>query len=125
MVPFRGDDMEVRHLKVMGDYGMVQPIPFDPKVEDSVRAAIQQSDVVINLIGKDYETTHFLPWLVNQSFEDTHIKLAETIARIAVEEGCDALVHTSALAASPDSVSRWARTKVCQQRHLSCGGFAH
>ena len=86
VIPFRGDDMEWRDLRVMGDYGMVVPLPYSPRDVDSVRAAIRNSDIVINLIGKDYETTHFAPNLINYSFEDTHHSVAETIAKIAVEE---------------------------------------
>ena len=86
VIPFRGDDMEWRDLRVMGDYGMVVPLPFSPRDEDSIRACIRKSEVVINLIGKDYETTHFAPNLVNYSFEDTNTRVAETIARISVEE---------------------------------------
>lgn len=86
VIPFRGDDMEWRDLRVMGDYGMVVPLPFSPRDEDSIRATIRNSDVVVNLIGKDYETTHYAPNLINYSFEDTHNTLAATIARISVEE---------------------------------------
>ena len=52
VIPFRGDDMEWRHLKLCGDYGQVVPVPFSPHNEDSIRRAIGDSDVVINLMGK-------------------------------------------------------------------------
>lgn len=44
--------MEWRHLKVMGDLGVVAPVPFSPRDEDSIHRAIEGSDIVINLIGK-------------------------------------------------------------------------
>lgn len=86
VIPFRGDDMEWRDLRVMGDYGLVLPVPFSPRDDASIRSAIRNSDVVINLAGKDYETTHFAPNLVNFSFRDVNVGLAEKIARISVEE---------------------------------------
>lgn len=53
VVPYRGDDMEWRHLKPAGDLGMVAPVPCNPKESlDSVRRAIAGSDIVINLMGK-------------------------------------------------------------------------
>ena len=52
IIPFRGDDMEWRHLKVSGDLGGVTPISYSPQNIDSVRRVIAGSDVVINLIGK-------------------------------------------------------------------------
>ena len=52
IIPFRGDDMEWRHLKVSGDLGGVTPISYSPQNVDSVRRVIAGSDVVINLIGK-------------------------------------------------------------------------
>lgn len=52
VIPFRGDDMEWRHLKLCGDYGQIVPVPFSPHDEDSIRRAIGDSDVVINLMGK-------------------------------------------------------------------------
>lgn len=44
--------MEWRHLKVMGDLGVVAPLPFNPKDDDSIHRALEGSDIVINLIGK-------------------------------------------------------------------------
>lgn len=52
IIPFRGDDMEWRHLKVAGDYGNIVPVPFSPNDDDTIRRAIGESDVVINCIGK-------------------------------------------------------------------------
>ncbi len=78
--------MEWRDLRVMGDYGNIVPVPFSPRDEQSVRSCLRGVDVVVNLIGKDYETTHFAPNLVNYSFEHTHANVAETIAKISVEE---------------------------------------
>ena len=72
-------------LQVMGDLGIVAPMPYSPRDVDSVRRAVEGSDIVINLIGKDYETSHYLPWLVNYSFEDVNVKIPEMLAKISVE----------------------------------------
>jgi len=52
IIPWRGDDMEWRHLKVCGDLGVVIPRPYSPKDTDSIRRCIEGSDIVINLVGK-------------------------------------------------------------------------
>ena len=59
--PFRGDEMEVRLLKPMFGLGQLALMPFSARDEDSIRASMAQSDVVINLIGKHYETKGFMP----------------------------------------------------------------
>ena len=51
VIPYRGDDMEWRALKVMGDVGVVAARTFNPRDEASIAEAIGESDVVINLIG--------------------------------------------------------------------------
>ena len=56
MIPYRGEGDEVRHLKQSGDVGKVNPIPFHPLDENSIRDCIGNSDIVINLVGKYYQT---------------------------------------------------------------------
>ena len=56
MIPYRGEGDEVRHLKQSGDVGKVNPIPFHPRDEQSIRDCIGNSDIVLNLVGKYYET---------------------------------------------------------------------
>ena len=97
--------------QVNGDLGVVAPVPFSPRDLDSIRRAVEGSDIVINLIGKDYETKHYLPWLVNYTFEDVHVKIPEAIARISLEAGVSCFIHQSALGADPHSLSEWSRTK--------------
>ena len=94
-------------------------MPFNGRDEDSIRDSIRNSDVVINLIGKYYETKHLVPTRradgslsnINSSFEEVHTTLPATIARIAKEQGAKSFIHVSALSASPDSSSKWSRTK--------------
>lgn len=94
-------------------------MPFSPRDEESVYNAVKNSDIVINLIGKDYETEHLVSSVrpdgsrsrVNYSFEDTNVEVARTIARISKEAGVKGLVHVSAMAADLNSESEWSRTK--------------
>ena len=56
MIPYRGEGDEVRHLMPSGDVGKVNPMPFHPRDEQSIRDCIGNSDIVLNLVGKYYET---------------------------------------------------------------------
>eukprot|EP00602_Paraphysomonas_sp_CaronLab_P005535 CAMPEP_0185025088 /NCGR_PEP_ID=MMETSP1103-20130426/8182_1 /TAXON_ID=36769 /ORGANISM="Paraphysomonas bandaiensis, Strain Caron Lab Isolate" /LENGTH=381 /DNA_ID=CAMNT_0027558209 /DNA_START=57 /DNA_END=1202 /DNA_ORIENTATION=+ len=118
-IPFRGCEMEVRSIRQMFDHGQLGFMPFSPRDENSIYEAVKNSDVVINLIGKDYETKHFVPRRLpngkltrkNYSFHDTHVSVPETIARISKESGVKSFIHMSALSANPDSLSEWNRSK--------------
>lgn len=117
-LPCRGDDMEWRHLKLMGDLGKIHVHYFDPKVKESVAEAMQHSDVVVNCIGKRYETKFLLPFLKNYSYYDVNVKVAETIAECAADAGIEKFVHVSALAADENSNSEWARTKAIGEKRV-------
>ena len=58
--------MDVRHLNLTGDLGRVINYPFSPRHEGSIKRAMEGCDVVINLIGKDYDRNTFTvvgePW---------------------------------------------------------------
>lgn len=94
-------------------------MPFSPRDDDSIRNAIRDSDVVINLIGKYYETKHVVKTRradgtlsnINYSFEDVNCSIPAKIARIAKEQNVQAFIHMSALSANPNSQSKWSRTK--------------
>ncbi len=111
--------MEIRHLKPMFDLGGLGVMPFSPRDEESIIAAIEQSDIVINMIGKHYETKHLVPTRradgklssVNYSYEEVHVDIARRIARLSKEAGVDTFVHVSALAANENSASAWSRSK--------------
>ncbi len=94
IVPYRSDAYEVRQLKLMGDLGQVLFQPFHLEDEEALRKAMKYSNVVINLIGRDWETKHF-------SFEKVHVEGARRLARIAREMGVEKFVHMSALNATP------------------------
>ena len=60
VLPYRCDDVDVQHLRVMGDLGMIVPLKdFDINNEDAVKRAVEGSDLVINLVGADAETWNY------------------------------------------------------------------
>lgn len=111
VAPYRGDDTEVRHLRVNADLGNVALPPFHPRDRESIRAAVEGSDVVINLVGKHYQTKHILPWWINYTYEDVHVEVARTIAEVAAEAKVPRLIHVSSILAEPNSPSVWASSK--------------
>lgn len=109
--PYRGDHYKMMRLKVVGDLGQVLFCPYEIKDEDSIRRAVQHSNIVINLVGRGIETSNF-------SYEDVNIKFPAAMARICREMGVKRLVHMSSInaRAEPERAflpkgSRWLRTK--------------
>jgi len=90
IVPYHGDHYDVMRLKVCGDLGQVLFTPYYLKDEESCRKAMQHSDVVINLIGREYETR-------NYKFEDVNIHGPKMLARLARECGVQNFIHISAI----------------------------
>ncbi|XP_067932549.1 NADH dehydrogenase [ubiquinone] 1 alpha subcomplex subunit 9, mitochondrial-like [Watersipora subatra] len=90
VIPYRGPEYDVDHLKLCGDLGQILYTPFNLKDEDSIRAAVKHSNVVINLIGRDWETKNF-------TYDDVHVAGAERIARISAESGVQRLIHMSTM----------------------------
>lgn len=105
VIPYRGDGMNVRHLKLMGDLGQIVPIPVDFCDEDTLRVALEKSNVVINLIGNDHTTA-------NYSYHDTNVKCVYRLAKLAAETGLvKRFVHMSALGADSNSASDLLKSK--------------
>jgi NADH dehydrogenase (ubiquinone) 1 alpha subcomplex subunit 9 len=90
ILPYRGDHYDALRLKLVGDLGQVLFAPYDLRDEESIKKAIRYSNVVINLVGRDWETKNF-------SFDDAHVKGARTLARLAQEAGVEKFIHVSAL----------------------------
>lgn len=59
IIPYRGDHYDVRPLKLTGDLGQVLFIPYHLADEEAIRKAVKHSNIVINLIGRDWETMNF------------------------------------------------------------------
>lgn len=106
VLPYRCDDIDIQHLRQMGDLGqIIQMQEFDVRDETQIRQAISRSSVVINLVGAQVETWNF-------TFGNVHIDAAQRIAKLASESPiCERLVHVSALGASDSAPSERLRTK--------------
>lgn len=104
-VPYRGDELLARHLKVMGDLGQITPVPFEMRDEDSVRQSLQGSSVVINLMGKHIET-------LNYKYNDVHVESARRLAEISKEEGVTNFIHVSTLKPRLPCKSKWLHSKL-------------
>lgn len=71
---YRGDFYPTRELKVTGDLGQVLFHFYNLRDEDSIREAVKHSNVVVNLVGRSWETRNF-------NFNDVHVDGARRIAR--------------------------------------------
>ncbi|PIM99754.1 NADH:ubiquinone oxidoreductase, NDUFA9/39kDa subunit [Handroanthus impetiginosus] len=112
LVPFRGSEDSHRHLKLMGDLGQIVPMKYNPRDENSIKAVMAKANVVINLIGREYETR-------NYSFEEVNQHMAEKLAVIAKEHGgIMRFFQISCLGASPSSPSRMLRAKAAAEEAI-------
>ncbi|MBL6930822.1 MAG: complex I NDUFA9 subunit family protein [Rhodospirillales bacterium] len=98
------DTEAANFLKPLGEIGQIAPIPFKIGDEASIARAVHGSDQVINLIG-------ILSEWGKSTFESIHVDAARAIAQAATEAGVRQLVHVSALGASAESASVYARSK--------------
>ena len=84
-----------------------------------MRESLKHSDVVVNLMGKYYETKHVVPTRradgtlsrINYDFDELNVEIAARVARLAKEAGVKSLIHVSAMSADLNSASKWSRTK--------------
>ena len=98
------DPEGAKFLKPMGAVGQVAPVKVSISQADSVKAVVDGSDAVINLIG-------ILSQGGRQSFRMAHVEGPQTIARAAAAAGVRQMVHVSAIGASAESASAYARSK--------------
>jgi len=92
------------HLQPMGVVGQIQPMQANVRYPGSVAAAIDGSDIVINLAG-------ILVGSGAQSFDAVHVKGARAIAKAAQEAGVRRLIHLSAIGAELNSTSNYSKSK--------------
>jgi uncharacterized protein YbjT (DUF2867 family) len=87
-------------LKPLGGVGMTQFVRGDVTDADRVRAAVEGSDAVINLVG-----------ILKGNFRLVHVEGARNVAEAAAGAGAAALVHVSAIGADPEADSRYGSSK--------------
>ena len=95
---------EALFVRPYGVPGQVEPVLSNIRFKDSVRAAIGNSDAVVNCVGILVETGR-------QKFQSVHAEGAGTIARACAECGVESLAHVSAIGASAESPSKYAQSK--------------
>ena len=95
---------EAMFVKPYGVVGQVEPIQCNIRDEASTHAAIAGADAVVNCVGVLWESGR-------NSFASCHDHGAGRVARIAAAEGVATLVHISAIGASAESPSEYARSK--------------
>ncbi|XP_030378040.1 NADH dehydrogenase [ubiquinone] 1 alpha subcomplex subunit 9, mitochondrial [Scaptodrosophila lebanonensis] len=111
ILPYRGDDSDINRLKVCGDLGQVLFHFYNLEDTRSIREAVKYSNVVINLVGRDYETKNF-------KFKDVNVNGAARIASICRDAGVDRFIHLSSLNVEPNPKalyvkggSKWLKSK--------------
>ncbi|KAH8151573.1 uncharacterized protein LAJ45_04194 [Morchella importuna] len=103
VIPYR-EEMTKRHLKVTGDLGKVVFIEFDLRNTPSIEESVRHSDIVFNLIGRDYTTKNF-------TYEDVHVEGTQRIAEAVAKYDVDRFIQVSSYNADPKSPSKFYATK--------------
>jgi NADH dehydrogenase (ubiquinone) 1 alpha subcomplex subunit 9 len=94
-------------------------LPFSPRDDDSIIESMARSNVVVNFIGKHYETKHIVPTRkadgtlsrVNYDFNEVHVEIPKKLATLAKKANVKTFIHVSALSANLNSKSEWNRSK--------------
>ncbi|KAL5627405.1 hypothetical protein BROUX41_003558 [Berkeleyomyces rouxiae] len=103
IVPFR-EEMAKRHLKVSGDLGRVVFMEYDLRNTQSIEESVRHSDIVFNLVGRDFPTKNF-------TLEDVHVEGTERIAEAVAKYDVDRFIHVSSYNADPKSECEFFETK--------------
>jgi NADH dehydrogenase (ubiquinone) 1 alpha subcomplex subunit 9 len=108
VIPYR-EERTKRHLKVTGDLGRIVFVEYDLRNKESIEASVRHSDIVYNLIGRDYPTKNF-------SLEDVHVWGTQRVAEAVAKYDVDRFVHVSSHSASETSPSEFYRTKARSEK---------
>jgi uncharacterized protein YbjT (DUF2867 family) len=92
------------HLQPLGGVGQINAVQANVRYPDSLLAAAQGADAVINLVGILFPSG-------KQTFEAVQDEGARHVAEAARAAGARAFVHVSAIGANPNSPSVYARSK--------------
>lgn len=109
IVPYRGVEDDVKHIKLMGDLGQIVFLEYDLRNYESILKSVSHSNTVINLVGRDFPTRNF-------SMEDCLVTGAQSIAKASKEAGVKQLIHVSALNAKGGSPSMFLQAKARSER---------
>jgi uncharacterized protein YbjT (DUF2867 family) len=92
------------HLQPLGGVGQINAVQANVRFPDSLLAAADGADAVINLVGILFPSG-------KQTFCSVQDEGARHVAEAALKAGAQALVHVSAIGANADSPSAYARSK--------------
>ena len=91
-------------VRLAGDIGQVQLVQANVRNRPSIKRALENADAVVNLVAIMYERGA-------QTFNGTQALGAANVAQLAAEAGIRKFVYVSAIGASKNSRSMYARTK--------------
>lgn len=77
IIPYRANEMDYAHLKPIGEVGQILPIKFHPQDPESIEKAVSKSSIVVNLIGKRWETK-------NYSYFGANVEPTRNIANVSL-----------------------------------------
>lgn len=97
--------------KTMGDVGQIVPIATDVRSDADVANAVRGAEAVVSLVGVLHESG-------KRTFSALHAEAPGRIGAAATAAGVGRLVHVSALGASPDGPSTYARSKAAGEAAL-------
>ena len=92
------------YLKTQATPGSIELIEWKFDNFSEIQTAIENSDIVINLIGILFETR-------KQKFFDIHTKIPEAISKICSKAGVKKFIHVSAIGANQNSKSLYQKSK--------------
>ncbi len=92
------------YLKTQATPGSIELIEWKSDNFSEIQTAIENSDIVINLIGILFETR-------KQKFFDIHTKIPEAISKICSKAGVKKFIHVSAIGANQNSKSLYQKSK--------------
>ena len=92
------------YLKTQATPGAIELLNWNPDNFSELKEAINNSDVVINLIGILYETR-------KQKFYNIHSKIPEAVAKICSSSDVKKFIHVSAIGANENSKSLYQKSK--------------
>jgi len=91
-------------LQTTGVVGQVLPVQANLRYPESVSAALEGAEMVVNAVGVHAESRA-------QTYSAVHVEGARAVARAAKEARVKSLVHISGIGADPKSASRYIASK--------------
>ncbi|MDA9684067.1 complex I NDUFA9 subunit family protein [Candidatus Pelagibacter bacterium] len=92
------------YLKTQATPGSIELIEWKSDNFSEIQTAIENSDIVINLIGILFETR-------KQKFFDIHSKIPDAISKICSKASVKKFIHVSAIGANQNSKSLYQKSK--------------